>query len=1490
VTLELVPWKGSRVPVLQQGEISRYSTADYINWLSGSQGYMGGPPPVQTTYGKNPVEPISNSFEGFVYGMLYVDGPVAAVEAYRLRVFGQAPLLYQDIVDGRAGDLFDDLALDRLRSPWAGATLSDLMKRALIYADFGGNAFIADLEDELVLLRPDWVEIVLEKRMHRGQQVGWKQIGIVYYEGGRGRDNGVPFLPGEYAHFIPGLPDPLASYRGMSWLTPLVREVKADKAAGDHKVAFFENSASPNLAVSLPKEILPSQFKEFVELMDSKHRGVENAGKTLYTGGGADVTVIGANMQQQDFASVVGKGETRIANAAGVSPVLLSFSEGMQGSSLNAGNYTPAKRNFVDTTMRDLWGNFAGSIGQMDAFKAPKANARLWYDGRDIPFLHEDAKDLAEIQQTRSATLNSYVTNGWKPETAIEAVAQDDITLLKHTGAFSVQLQPPGAQAQMTPDANGNGIADDNLPSGDGSGPDFGALRADFWEIDEEDVLRAVEDLFELDEDDLERARYDVRVDSGHVGGGRFRKLSDIAAALMHDWSKGDGPDDPLDRFDGPQLRRILADERKKALDAGDNERAARLTPRRGATPEQLKAALYSDVRSAVRKDRDSREKPSATFTLEGKAHRDVDAAVFKDSQGRPHLFEVSEKGDRGSLVEKFDSLDEMAAWGDEHGEPKLAAWARKESAAKTPAKKAPARKAPAKKAAPAAARTPEDVDTELRDAKPEDRRAILEEAAGNQTQARRLASQLGVKGASKLSRDEALDRIEAHYGSGKPDVAAVKAAPAKAARKAAPRKAAPVAPASPAVGPAGATSALATGHGAVLAASVTPDAFRAMSKEGRLEKLREVAAAAGSDPLVRGNARGWGRAVLAPLSVDELRELVDDLADISNWGTSEKRNRTDLAQAVMNLTGLNPEGRVDTADGPTSFAERQARVAPSARSESPAAIPGELGIPAAVPQTGHVAKDAQARAGWSRGDILTHRNKGKVRYIEPDEQDANGMGSPSGAQWVEFLDQQSPPGMVSADLLSGYVPPPKQPQVAAPRRIEKPAGPALPNVKTGDTATWAVPGEEPVVGRVTRRGDKITVKWATGRTEELEADRLDDLSFSPAAVPGKKAVPRKPAAKTSAAPQFDLERAMAEQGVSEAEIAEIRDLIRVERPRIVIGNELDDDIAAQMLFSREPRLKAFFDSHRAIYNHLVKEDKDKRTWTDQYAGQASEMQAKATRALRRAVAPGKPIVVRHGSESTLREILTSGRMKSQHETGTSSGGYIDKALRADYEEMAFGLPHDLPAAQRPIYGYVAPRGLAGDHGGKLDQYGDIRVVLRDSVRPRTTVSAGDSLDRRAELTPMPIDAPDWHAAQPAAAKYTDLGDQGFQDLTYVEAQIHGGVKTGDIQEVVFGHDPEPATVAALDGAGVSWRVEAPGKASTALKEAPKTSPADFLSRFDAATRAGLSPADAQAFTDSGMSLDEWRASRAEIADEDDILRADDLDEEAEDVDAPEVT
>jgi phage portal protein BeeE len=120
--------------------------------------------------------------------------------------------------------------------------------------------------------------------------------------------------------------------------------------------------------------------------------------KTMYLAGGTKMEVVGSNLQQIDFKAVQGAGETRIAAAAGVPPVIVGLSEGLQAATYS--NYGQARRRFADNTMRPLWRNFAGSL---ETIVPPPPGSRLWYDDRDIQALAEDKKDLAEVRSSRPA-------------------------------------------------------------------------------------------------------------------------------------------------------------------------------------------------------------------------------------------------------------------------------------------------------------------------------------------------------------------------------------------------------------------------------------------------------------------------------------------------------------------------------------------------------------------------------------------------------------------------------------------------------------------------------------------------------------------------------------------------------------------------------------------------------------------------------------------------------------------------------------------------------------------------------------------------------------------------------------------------------------------------------------------------------------------------------------------------------------------------------
>lgn len=411
-----------------------------VNQMYGNGLGVGGGGLQQTLTGA--VEKVGTDYAGLINGGYASNGVVFACMAVRQQVFSGVRFAYQRLRAGRPSDMYGDLTLTSLERPWAGGTTQDLLARMIQDADLAGNSYWTRDAGELVRLRPDWVEIVLEPRIIRSRQVSWRRVGYLYYEGGKTQGNEpAQFLLGEVAHFAP-LPDPAAMWRGMSWLTPVVREIQADGLMGQHKRRFFENGATPNMVIRHGPTATPQSVARFKAALDADHAGVDNAYRTLHVGGGADVTLVGTNFQQMDFTAVQGHGETRIAAAAGVPPIIVGLSEGLASATYS--NYAQARRRLADGTMHPLWGNAAGTMGWI---MPTPPGTRLWYDSRDVPFLREDETDAATIAEIRARTIRTYVDGGYTPASAMAAVDSGDIGLLQHTGLFSVQLQSPTADA-----------------------------------------------------------------------------------------------------------------------------------------------------------------------------------------------------------------------------------------------------------------------------------------------------------------------------------------------------------------------------------------------------------------------------------------------------------------------------------------------------------------------------------------------------------------------------------------------------------------------------------------------------------------------------------------------------------------------------------------------------------------------------------------------------------------------------------------------------------------------------------------------------------------------------------------------------------------------------------------------------------------------------------------------------------------------------------
>lgn len=367
---------------------------------------------------------------------------VSACIHARMLVFSEARFTFQRYSASRPGEMFGTPDLGILEQPWASATTGDLLARMEADVSLYGNSYWVRARDELIRLDPSRVHVVTGSVE---DQISAKPVGarLVGYSLVDDANNEVAFFnPADICHYKP-LASPLNPFRGQSWLSAVIQDVQVDGQLTDYKSAFLSNAATPNMVVSFDPTITKEAFDKFREAMESRHRGVANAYRTLYLGGGADVKVVGANFEQIAMKAVQGAGETRIAAAAGVPASIVGISEGLAGSSLNAGNYGAARRRFADGTIRPLWRAACGALQNL--VPPPDGGARLWYDDRDVSFLQEDVDDAAATRQKDAQTMRTLVDGGFDPASVVAAVTTGDMSQLVHTGQLSVQLQPPGS-------------------------------------------------------------------------------------------------------------------------------------------------------------------------------------------------------------------------------------------------------------------------------------------------------------------------------------------------------------------------------------------------------------------------------------------------------------------------------------------------------------------------------------------------------------------------------------------------------------------------------------------------------------------------------------------------------------------------------------------------------------------------------------------------------------------------------------------------------------------------------------------------------------------------------------------------------------------------------------------------------------------------------------------------------------------------------------
>src|SRR5260370_471456 len=337
--------------------------------------------------------------------------------------------------------LFGNETLAKLEEPFGpGTTTGELLVRMEQDASLAGQAYIWDPPGavRLVRPRPDW-GIIVSEIVHaaRGGQHR-RKIGYWHEPPKNVLDQGDGFfLPAEECvHCVP-VPDPQADFRGMSWLTPAYREITGDSAMTQYKIRHLQHDASPNVMIRYVQKLHPGTIDSSRERYNARYAGPENAGGTLVLDQGADLTVVGSNLSQLDFATVSAVGVERILADANVPGVLVGL-EPLRGAGRG---YQESMQQLANLYARPQWRSACGALEQL--LDVPAGN-RLWFDTSDIAALQDGEMERGQAALVRAQALLALVQAGYTHESAIAAVDAMDLSQLKAGGVGTPASSPPG--------------------------------------------------------------------------------------------------------------------------------------------------------------------------------------------------------------------------------------------------------------------------------------------------------------------------------------------------------------------------------------------------------------------------------------------------------------------------------------------------------------------------------------------------------------------------------------------------------------------------------------------------------------------------------------------------------------------------------------------------------------------------------------------------------------------------------------------------------------------------------------------------------------------------------------------------------------------------------------------------------------------------------------------------------------------------------------
>ena len=437
------------------------------------EGMASGAAVLTTSYASPDREPVLPQLAAWAQNANASSSVVFSALLIRMALFSEVRFQFQAKDDKH---LFGTTALVKVEEPWPDGSTGDLLARMEQDVSLVGNAYIWDCTSEgrLVRLRPDWTTIVSEIVHVPGGGQYRRKTGY-YWEPPKSlmdESKGEFYSADEVVHWAP-LPDPTADFRGMSWLTPVYRDVMGDDGLTQHKIRYLENAASPNMLIKYAQKLAPGTVDRIRERVTARYGGAQNAYKTLILDQGADATVIGNSLSQMDFSGVSAVGAERILAAAGVPGVLVGL-EPLRGAGRG---YQESMQKFANVWARPHWRSVCGALSQIVA--VPDGN-RLWFDTADIAALQDGELERGQAALVKAQALLALQQAGYDRMSAVAAVDAADLSQLKEAAVLPVApgqpvqhmlpQTPPGVVASPLPPTLGRLPVGSTSPGDGGNG------------------------------------------------------------------------------------------------------------------------------------------------------------------------------------------------------------------------------------------------------------------------------------------------------------------------------------------------------------------------------------------------------------------------------------------------------------------------------------------------------------------------------------------------------------------------------------------------------------------------------------------------------------------------------------------------------------------------------------------------------------------------------------------------------------------------------------------------------------------------------------------------------------------------------------------------------------------------------------------------------------------------------------------------------------